>query len=456
MYFHALTVMVNDRLLRRFTDVKPQMVRVQRRTPSGVPPLEARPPTQRNVVVLLQEAQRADATCIAYDPDCKLANRATNALTPGRLPFHQVRAATSSTAVAVAVLFAGVDPTESHARLHSAPLIWEYARQAGYDTAYWTSQNLMFGNSRLWVQDIPLAHFAAGTDLDPHCDTLTGADDELLVSHALATLPELREPFFAVVHFSNIHRPRIVDAARAPFQPTQLSDEGPGGLLRRNYYLNAVHRSDLAVARLVEQLRAMELGKRTVLFYTADHGEAYGEHKNENDHSSTVFDEEIRVPQWIDAPPGLLSALEIAGYSKNQNELVSQYDQSATLLDLLGLWDAPGMAPFRERMLGTPMSRPIVQRPLPLTNVSWVWEYHRPNWGMMHGPLKVLAQVEDPRYLCFDVLKDPGERTDLGPERCAELISAADRTFGMLPKDMRRLRDRPDFGRAGERGAGPR
>jgi hypothetical protein len=75
---------------------------------------------------------------------------------------------------------------------------------------------------------------------------------------------------------------------------------------------------------------------------------------------------------------------------------------------------------------------------------------------MLHGSLKVLAQIEDQRYQCFDVLEDPREKNELGPERCAGLIAEADRTYGMLPKDMRRLRDRPDFGRSGERGAAGR
>jgi len=449
MYFHAVGVFVNDFLMRRFTTVRPQIVRVQRRRPQGVPPLNPKLPATRNVVLLLQEAQRADVTCIGYDPDCALATRASNALTPHRLPFHQVRAASSSTAVAVAVLWSGMDPTETYERIHSVPLVWEYAKAAGYDTAYWTSQNLMFGNARLFIQDLPVRCFATGTNVDPHCDVLTGADDEALVDHAIGDLPALSEPFFAVVHFSNIHRPRVVNAKHLPFQPTNLTDKGPGGLSRQNHYKNAVYLSDLAVAKFIAHLRSSEIGKRTVIFYTADHGEAYGEHRNENDHSSTVYDEEIRVPQWIDAPSGTLSAEETSGYRKNENAWISQYDQAATLFDLLGIWDDPSFAGFRSQMLGTPSARPLVERPLPLTNVSWVWEYHRPNWGMMLGPFKVLAQIEDPAYLCFDLRSDPAERKNLGTKRCSALVREADRTFGMLPKDMRRLRDRPDFGWAG-------
>jgi hypothetical protein len=448
MYLHGVAVFVNDRLRHWVYDIKPQIVRVQRRTPGFVPALNARVPTRRNVVLLLQEAQRADVTCIAFDPDCILATQVSNPLAPERLPFLQTRAAASSTAVAVAVLWAGIDPTETYEHMHSAPLVWEYARAAGYDTAYWTSQNVMFGNSRLYVQDVPLSAFATGSELDPESDVLTGADDELLVDRVIADWSKLSEPFFAVVHFSNIHRPRVIDPKDSPFRPTYSGDDG-GGEKGRNYYMNSVYRSDRAVARLLAHIRSTEAGRRSVIVYTSDHGEAYGEHKNENNHSSTVYDEEIRIPFWIDAPPGILSDSELAGFRRNAEALVSQYDQSATLFSLLGVWDDVAFAPFRQRMLGTPVDRPLLQHALPLTNVSWVWEYHRPNWGMMQGPLKVLAQIEDPDYLCFDVLHDPLERRPLHTPACAALVTKANRVYGMLPKDMRRLRDRPDWGRAG-------
>jgi hypothetical protein len=448
MYLHSVAVFVNDRVRRSVYDIKPQIVRVQRRTPEFVPPLNPNVPARRNVVLLLQEAQRADVTCIAFEPDCVLATKVSNPLAPGRFPFFQARSAGSSTAVAVAVLWSGIDPTETYEHMHSAPLVWEYARSAGYDTAYWTSQNVMFGNSRLFVQDLPLTAFATGSEIDPDSDTLIGADDELLVDRVIADWSQLSEPFFAVVHFSNIHRPRVIDPRDLPFQPTYLADKG-GGEKGRNFYLNAVYRSDRAVARLLRHIRATASGRRSVVVYTSDHGEAYGEHRNENNHSSTVFDEEIRVPLFIDAPSGLLSESEKRGFRENAEKWVSQYDQFATLMSLLGVWDDVAFAPFRVHMLGTPVDRRLPERPLPLTNVSWVWEYHRPNWGMMQGSLKVLAQIEDPSYLCFDLRRDPLERRPLHTPACTALIERANLEYGMLPKDLRRLRDRPDWGRAG-------
>ncbi len=76
------------------------------------------------------------------------------------MPLLQMRAHDSTTAISISNIWSGVRPTESRALLHSVPLLWDYAHAAGWDTAYWTSQNLMFGNARLYVQDIPVSHRA--------------------------------------------------------------------------------------------------------------------------------------------------------------------------------------------------------------------------------------------------------------------------------------------------------
>ncbi len=440
IYFHGLATMAHDRVVTLRTH-EPALIRVERRHPDPVPRLEAKPSRPRNVVLLLQESQRADVTCMEWKPRCPLATRATNDLLPRRIGFFQMRAGASSTAIALSNLWAGVDPVDTQPRLLSAPLLWEYAHAAGWDTAYWTSQNMMFGNSRLYVQDLPLGHYAGANDLAPDADWLLGATDDSLSERVIHDWESLREPFFAVVHYCNIHRPRLYDPANAPFRPTHTSDRGTGGDKGKNYYQNAVFASDVAVAKLVSFLRATDKGKRTVLVYTSDHSESYREHENENDHSGSVYDEEIRVPTWIDAPIGTLAPDEEVALRKARTELTWQYDLSATMLDLVGVWDAPEMQRFKERMVGLPLTRrDRVKQPVTLTNTSWIWEYVEPNWGVMQGSRKLLATATDHAYRCFDVLADPKEQTDLGEAGCPELLDVARKRFGpKLPRDLRWL-----------------
>ena len=440
IYFHGLGTRIHDRMVERQTH-QPALIRVERRSPEKVPPMTAKPARQRNVVLLLQESQRADVTCMEWKPRCPLATRATNDLTPKRIGFYQMRAGASSTAIALSNLWAGVDPIDTQERLLSAPLLWEYAHAAGWDTAYWTSQNMMFGNSRLYVQDVPLSHFAAANELQADADWLIGSSDESVSDRVIADWDELREPFFAVVHYMNVHRPRLYDAQHAPFQPSHTTDHGTGGEKGRHHYQNAVYLSDLAVAKLIKHIRETDKGKRTVLVYTSDHGESYREHENENDHSGSVYDEEIHVPAWIDAPPGTLAVDEEAALRKARIELTWQYDLAATMLDLMGLWDAPEMAHFKERLVGLPLTRR--ERPtkaVSLTNTAWLWEYVEPNFGLMQGRRKLLATAADSAYRCFDVLADPKEQADLGEEGCADLVEIARKRFGPgLPRDLRWL-----------------
>ena len=133
----------------------------------------------RNVLFVILESVRADSVCMEHDPECR-RTEATNRLLPGRYPFTQMRSMASCTAISLAVLWSGLLPTESRDTLHTWPLIFDYARAAGYDTAFWTSQNMMFGNARLWVKNLGVNQFISATELEPTSDLDMGAPETLL------------------------------------------------------------------------------------------------------------------------------------------------------------------------------------------------------------------------------------------------------------------------------------
>ena len=447
VYFNGLAVHVRERIRSaRLGD--PRYVRTQRRSPEPVPPLSPKPARPRNLLMILQESQRADVTCIEYQPNCPLATPDSNRASPRRLPLLELRANTSSTAIALVALWAGTDPTDSKERVHAAPLLWEYARAAGYDTAYWTSQALMFGNARLYVQDAAINHFVGGNELSSKCEWVAGADDILATDRAIADWGKLKEPFVAVLHLSNVHRPRRIDTDNPLFKPTNLTDKGTRGAEGKNHYRNAVNLSDRAVAKLIDHVRASESGGRTVIVYTSDHGESFGEHRNENDHAGSVYDEELHVPGWVDAPPNTLSPEEERNLRRARNQHVYQLDLGATMFDLLGVWDDPRFAPFRARMLGHPLTRrERTTEAVPLTNISWVWEYQRANYGLMQGTMKVHATFADPEYKCFDIARDPKETTDLGEAKCGPLFQKTRDFYHLLPKQVDKLKKHPEWAR---------
>ncbi len=406
---------------------------------------------KRNVIFILQESQRADVTCIGFDADCEGANRTSNALTPHRYPFEQMRSMDSSTFISTAVLLAGVDPVVARSTIYSAPIIFDYANAAGYDASYFTSQHLMYGNARMFFVDAPLSHFVSATNLDPEANVLTGADDALLTERFLSELGSLHEPFFAMVHYSNVHVPRLVDAKRAPFQPASDAAADCGTIGYRNNYENAVYLSDVAVGRLIEGVRANDAGARTVIVYTSDHGESMCEHGVPPQHTHSLYDTEVHVPAWIDAPEGMLSKSEHESLAGARTALAWHVDLSATVLDLLGVWDAPMTLPYRKDMPGHPLTRSERTRgPLPMSNMAWVWESVGPSWGLMRGSRKVMAtafRTVDSRYRCFDVLTDPDELDDLAESgACDDVLEEASKVFrGRMPMDIVPMRLHPEW-----------
>jgi glucan phosphoethanolaminetransferase (alkaline phosphatase superfamily) len=444
IYFHGVAAVTREHL--GITHDSPDL-RVQRRDPEDVPALTARPLRPRNVLFVLQESQRADVSCIDYEPDCKLATRFTNKLLPNRLPLRQLRSNASTTAISISNIWSGVRPTERRDTLHSVPLLWDYARAAGYDTAYWTSQNLMFGNARLYVQDIPVSHRCVATELDTQADLDTGAADGLVTDRVIQEWGELKEPFFAVVHYSNVHFPYVYDEEFAPFQPADMDKSAEKNEEFKNYYKNVVYLSDMAVGRMLSFIRDTDAGKRTVVVYTSDHGESFREHWQLG-HTSSVYDEEIHVPGWVDAPPGTLAPEEEANLRAAADEMIWHLDFAPTFLDLLGLWDDPGLLPFRGRMMGHPLTRrERTTEPVPLTNCTWLWECAFRNWGMMQGPLKLEAREWDNEYHCFNVIDDPDEQHNLGEQACAPLPDLARSTFHVMPNITPPGRPQTDWGK---------
>lgn len=443
IYLHALAGLGRVRLGKTRSD---RTVMIERRSPTHVPRLSPTPARPRNVLLIIQESLRADVHCMEYEPQCDKANRDSNAAAPLRMGLNQLRSIASSTAVSATTLWSGLRPTASREATHRAPFLWDFARAAGYDTAYVSGQSLMYNNFRFLVQDTAIEHFVGAMHIDPQADFWTGPRDSLVSQRALSEWGRLKEPFFAVVHYSNIHAPRVYDRRRAPFQPAQNSNPSPHNEKYKNFYKDVVYLSDLAVGQLLRGIRATESGKRTVVIYTSDHGESYHEH-NPGDHAGTVFDEEIRVPGWIDAPPGTLSDSEEAAIRGKRDAFVSHLDIAPTVLDLLGLWEAPGIQPFRSKMMGNPLTRPaLTTEPIPMSNVSWSWEYRYPNWGVMQGPLKLVARHTDSRFHCFDVMADPAEIKDLGEAGCPALFAAGRTLFPVPPVRFGRLRDQRAWG----------
>ena len=408
-------------------------MRPRARESMPVPALHPRATPKRNVLFVILESVRADATCIAYEPGCR-RTEATNLLFPNRIPLSQMRSMDSTPAVSLAVLWSGLSPTESRDNLHTWPLIFDYARAAGFDTAFWTSQNMLFGNARLWVKNLGVNRFFSATDMEPTSDLDMGAPEGLLADRVERELGLLREPFLAVVQLSNVHYPYYVDpSGPQPFQPATTSKAAEDNPYFKNYYQNSVYQQDQHLAKMLAYLRSTDAGKRTVIVYTSDHAEAFREH-GQMGHTFSVFDEEIHVPAWVDAPSGTLTDDELKALTSKQSEYLFHVDLAPTILDLMGVGGDPSIAGYASHMIGHSLLRPALSdQPLLMTNCAGVWSCAFENWGIMQRNMKVESRAWDVGWKCHDVARDPFELKDLELSECGDLVSLADKAYGRLP-----------------------
>lgn len=431
LYLHAVGGLIRTQL--GFTDQSNQL-RPRTRDSLPVPPLKRDPSLpDRNVLFVILESVRADSTCIEFDPNCR-KTEATNLLLNERSAFTQMRSLASCTAISLAVLWSGLLPTESRETLHTWPLIFDYARAANYDTAFWTSQNMMFGNARLWVKNLGVKSFVSATELDPTADLDMGAPEGLLVEHVKRAIHQLEEPFLAVVQLSNVHYPYYVDpTGPMPFEPWTTSKAPEDNASFKNFYQNAVHQQDRHIADLIRHVRKSEFGPRTVVVSTSDHGEAFREHGTMG-HTFTLFDEEIRVPAWLDAPQGTLTTRERSNLTKKRDAFLFHIDIAPTILDLIGVGNDPALDRYRQKMPGhSLLGEQLSTQAIPMTNCAAVWSCAFENWGYIKHNLKLEGRSWEPAWQCFDLAADPQERNNLGPGGCPELVRLAETTFGRKP-----------------------
>jgi glucan phosphoethanolaminetransferase (alkaline phosphatase superfamily) len=396
------------------------------RSPQPVPALRAAPARPRNVLLLVDESVRAADVCSVPAPDDGSCDKTpfTNRALPDRFGFRQMRSLDSTTALSMAALLTGLGPAEPRASLLSAPLLFEYAHAADVDTGFWTSQNLLYANAGRFLDGTPLHVFVSGTELEPYADYLDGADDARLLRRVAQDLPVLREPYLAVVQLANTHFPYKVDERDLPFSSTHDWKHMDAFGRTQIRYWDALHRQDKLLARFLETVPR----ERTVVIFLSDHGEQIGEHRLTG-HTWTEYEPEIHVPMWIDAPQGTLSGAEARGLESLRDAPLTMLEIAPTVLDLLGLWDAPELAARRQAMLGVSMLRgsaPPASRTVVMTNCSELFSCSSPNWGAMRGSLKLFASAQDSAWHCFDVASDPEEVHDLGSSGCGDLSAVAE------------------------------
>jgi glucan phosphoethanolaminetransferase (alkaline phosphatase superfamily) len=397
---------------------------IAERDPTPLPKLTAAP-HRPNVVLIVTESVRVDAMCSAPAASCRA--RFLDEAAPDRISLGRLTMQSSGTFTSCVLLWTGLGPEADFWTLHHAPVLWEVARAVGYRTAYIGSQNLRYDNFGAFLTRAGIDVEVGAADLGDAADAHVGAPDENATLRMLSFVRDGKSPYFAVLHLSNTHWPYRVDPQLQPYLPHDDTMFGDTQKLH-NHYRNSVLLQERTVASFVKDLRGLPGWDDTVVLFLSDHGEEFREHGGLY-HLTTVFDEEVRVPGWLVAGASALDAGQRAALASYAGRRTYTEDVHATLMDLLGVLDQPGL-PFADRTAGRSLLRAApAEEPLVLLSTgSGVWEPDVTRRGVMQGDMLAVSS-DRPDWQCFDTQADPGEVVRQIRARCKALIEAGNRRF---------------------------
>jgi arylsulfatase A-like enzyme/Tfp pilus assembly protein PilF len=256
---------------------------------------------------------------------------------------------------------------------------------AGWTTGAFTSGRPVAGSTGL------AAHFTTYDDARP--DSLGGPRypperrAAETAAAASAWLETAKEPFFGWVHFYDPHE---------PFTPSSAGGDPYDGEIRD---------ADAGLGALLAALQKRGVADRTLIVALGDHGEGLGDH-GEPHHGVLLYQPTVRVPLIV-AGPGVVPA--------RRADPVASVDVAPTIL---GRADLPYAGPGVD-LLGPPKADRVLFSQASLGHERYGWAALQ---SVRRGPLVYVAA---PRPESYDVVKDPGEKHDLGDLSLAGLVPPA-------------------------------
>lgn len=364
---------------------------------------------QYNLVLITVDTLRPDR--MGFGGHTRQTSPMIDKLAAEGLVFPDAYSAAGWTLPSVATLLTGRYPkdhgaTDFHWSLDvNIPTLAGILRRAGYDTQGYVSHVTLTPTFGL-ADGFAKFDFSVLDVGDPH----NVATAQQLTDLALEGTSNIEKPYFLWVHYFDPHFEYLAFPAFASFGNTDI-----------DRYDQEIAHTDYHISRL---LRGLPDKKNTIIVFTSDHGEEFGEHGGQ--YHYTLHQEVMRVPFVIKAP-----SVE-AGVSYTA---VEQIDLLPTVLSILRV-EAPEGLPGKN-LLAAP--RAGLEDSLTSDKPIFIERDRPPSYrqrGVIKGGYK-LVFIEDvdteeipkasrgthikvtnvhPGMYLFDVSKDPGEKHNIYDE----------------------------------------
>jgi arylsulfatase len=240
-------------------------------------------------------------------------------------------------------------------------------------------------------------------------------------------------PFFLFLHYWDTHTPYHCPRS---FLAGRTDLREPKSLLAARYS-GAVSYVDLQLGRLFATLKELNLWDNTLLVVTSDHGDSLTEHEIYFDHHG-LYEETTHVPLILHYPARWAAARRLSS-------LVQHVDLLPTICEIAGIAppagaDGVSLVPLIEGELDSIrdavfIEESYVQRKAALRTERYKYIQAVDGAGWCRYCEKVHVGVEE----LYDLLQDPGEKTDLSQSHRALADEMKGRLNGMIARlDLKR------------------
>jgi arylsulfatase A-like enzyme/Flp pilus assembly protein TadD len=324
--------------------------------------------------------------------------------TPTTLPSH------TNVLLGVLPLYHGVHDNSTFIVQEKFLTLAEHLKDSGYSTGAFVGAYLLaskFGLNQgfdIYDDDIKGQRFQKRSDIEREADKV--------VDHALEWLKSQKSTWFLWIHCFDPHFPY------EPPQPFKTQYE-------KDPYSGEVAYVDSVLGKLFNYLKNINLSDKTLIVFTADHGESLGEHGEET-HAYFAYNSAIWVPLIISIP----------GVAKGHvDQVVSHIDIFPTVCDILRIEKPPFLQGIS--LLPAIKGKRLAKRPV---YIESMYPYYSRGWapsrGYIYGGEKF---IDSPIPEFYDLKKDFNELKNLAGikkiEGCRQLLAQLIKTQSLPEGD---------------------
>ncbi len=333
--------------------------------------------------------------------------------------FQRAYSNSTNTHLSFPSILTGILPGQSHQDLHSVPTFYEYGKMfSNYKTFLISSHSHQYGNFQLFIQSPYLDTWWNRDIGKKEAFNTYGADDRFVLEEFVRFLDQTdlnQQRIFGILQFNGTHFPyHVPEEFRLWTKKTRYTDD----------YDNSIRYVDHWIGEILSELEQRGLLKNTVIISTSDHGDGFGEHKDEFGHLQSFYDEGTLVPFWIYLPDMLQQykpALE-----KNIKQTIHNADIVPSTLDLLELSQREELQTFVSKLKGMSVFSPIPDgRYIVMQNMNSYYTNQFPGIGVVRDQDKFLFKVsgQSASLEYYNLADDPLEKNDLSENIPADKLN---------------------------------